>query len=72
MANVKKIYDVGVNLDAVKTFGYKTVSELKAEPGKMFSHLSATDEEGAYTELAKELGITETGKPVPTTKGTAS
>lgn len=70
MANVKKISDVGINIDAVKTMGFKTLSELKAEPGKMFGHLSSTDEEAAYAELAKELGLTEPGKLTP--KGTAS
>lgn len=72
MANVKKIFDVGVDIDAVKSFGFKTASELKAEPGKIFGHLASTDQDAAYAELAKELDLTDTVKPVAQGKVTSS
>lgn len=51
----KRIKEVDVNLDAFK--GVKSLSELKKEPGKIFGHLSESEESAAYDELAAELGL---------------
>lgn len=51
----KRIKEVHVNLDAFKDV--KSAGELKKEPGRIFGHLSSTEESAAYDELAAALGI---------------
>jgi len=67
-ADANKIKAVDVNLDAFRE--YKTLDDLKKEPGKIFGHLSASAQDAAYEELAAELGLpkaapaAQTAKPV--------
>lgn len=53
----KRIKEVDVNLDAFKDI--KNVTELKKEPGRIFGHLPASEENAAYDELAATLGLTK-------------
>jgi len=53
----KRIKEVDVNLDALKDI--KSMAELKKEPGRIFGHLSQSDESAAYDELGAALGLTK-------------
>jgi hypothetical protein len=59
----KRISGVDVNLDALKDV--KSVGELRKEPGRIFGHLSSTDERAAYDELAAALGLTKASASEP-------
>lgn len=48
---------VDVNLDAFRE--YKSLEDLKKEPGKIFGHLPAAAQDAAYEELATELGLSK-------------
>lgn len=50
-----RINGVNVNLEAFKAV--KNITELKKEPGRIFGHLSETEENAAYDELGAELGF---------------
>jgi hypothetical protein len=66
-ADGKGIKAVDVNLGAFAS--YKTVDDLKKEPGKIFGHLQPAAQDAAYEELAAELGIGKAAaaKPAVTT-----
>jgi len=51
----KGIKGVDVNLEAFAS--YKSLDDLKKEPGKIFGHLPQGAQDVAYEELAAELGI---------------
>jgi hypothetical protein len=53
--NNKRIKEIDVNLDALKDV--KNITELKKEPGRIFGHLSQSEENAAYDELGAALGI---------------
>lgn len=72
-ADAKNVKPIDVNLDA---FGeYKSLEDLKKEPGKIFGHLSQVAQDAAYVELAIELNLlkatattapaAQAAKPVP-------
>ena len=52
-----KINDVSVNLEAFKDF--KSLAELKKEPGNIFGHLPQNDQAEAYKELFDVLNQKE-------------
>lgn len=54
---------VDVNLDAFKE--YKSLAELKKEPGKIFAHLSSADQDASYEELAGALKIAKPADQKP-------
>jgi len=54
-ADAKSVKPVDVNLDVFKD--YKSLEDLKKEPGKIFGHLSQAAQDAAYEELATELGL---------------
>jgi len=57
----KRIRGVDVNLEAFK--GVKSMGELKKEPGRIFGHLPAEEENAAYEELGADLGIKPPAPP---------
>jgi hypothetical protein len=66
----KRIKGVDINLDALKDV--KNITELKKEPGRIFGHLSASEENAAYDELGAELGFKTTATKTAETTSAAT
>jgi hypothetical protein len=63
--DAKNVKPIDVDLDVFRE--YKSLEDLKKEPGKVFGHLSQAAQDAAYEELAIELGLpkaTATTTPV--------
>ena len=55
----------GVNVLPDAFAKYKTLADLKTEPGKIFDHLPEWQKANAYKELATDLGILEEEAVLP-------